>query len=760
MTARVAPEAGRAIYDMNGQSDKQYEVTQPPRKKRISEVLLFVYSSVATAVILCLVIGLVYNTTEEEETNGKGNTNYDDKRVITENICYDDECVITAGSMLEAMDNKTQTPCDNFFLFTCNRWIENSILWGRYNSLLSGLSSTSRGRIKELLEKPAHAEDPEHINKSLSLYKSCMNKKAIEERGIEPLTKDIEDIGGWPVIDGDGWTGENFSITDTMIKLNKKGLPYQQIVSFDISRDFLNSTRIIFGIGEGRLGVKYRKTLFDAIVVQEYRSVLFDLAVMFGAENVTRIEQEMSDALDFEIWIANNTLKTEDYYNVTLINNYVTIKDLYNLSQEIDWLRLINSFMPSNVTMTDDLEVRVYNPQYLVSLSGKLKTTDKRTLANYIFYRTVLETCNELGWRQVAVYNRFRARVLKYGRLESYSLCMNANMGLMTYSVTSMYIKKHFSKKAKEDVTEMVDKIGQVLLKIVENIDWMDDETRVTAIKKLQKMAKFVGYPEPILNETILNDYYADVEINETEYYENLRALKLFAEREKVDSFLHYRTKSDWREHGKSYETNAYYSFSENSIEILAGIIGGSYYHIDRPKYATYGTLGIVIGHEYTHGFDNTGSLYDENGNKRNWWDNETAIRFKLKTKCMEDQYSNYSIQGIQIDGKKTLGENIADNGGTKEAYLAYQKWKKVHGDEPQLPGLPYNSNQMFWISLGTARCTEYNEDFVKYSKENEVHALNEARVNIPLMNSPYFARDFNCPAGSPMNPVKKCSVW
>jgi len=188
-----------------------------------------------------------------------------------------------------------------------------------------------------------------------------------------------------------------------------------------------------------------------------------------------------------------------------------------------------------------------------------------------------------------------------------------------------------------------------------------------------------------------------------------------------------------------------------------------SFFDNDRPRYLNYGSIGWVIGHEITHGFDDQGRQFDKEGNLYDWWEPTTKESYLRRTQCIIWQYGNYTVPevGIKLNGINTQGENIADNGGIKEAYQAYQSWVQRHGQqEKRLPGLKYTQNQLFWISAANVWCNKYRPESLKLRILTGVHSPGEFRVRGPFSNMKKFNEDFNCPTASPMNPVNKCYVW
>lgn len=214
---------------------------------------------------------------------------------------------------------------------------------------------------------------------------------------------------------------------------------------------------------------------------------------------------------------------------------------------------------------------------------------------------------------------------------------------------------------------------------------------------------------------------------------------------------------------------NAYHTWNQNKLAISAGLMQGVFYGYGRQKYLNYGAVGALAAHEFIHGFDIVGRRYSSHGNLENWWNMNTTKAFYQKAECFLNQYNRQQFHGHLIDGSFTLAENIADNGGINLAYKAYRKYVEDHYDsnimssltfEPKLPGLDYTGNQLFWISFARVWCLNARTDHLNVSLFADPHSPNPIRTNVALSNSPDFAQDWNCPAGSPMNPVDKCSLW
>lgn len=290
----------------------------------------------------------------------------------------------------------------------------------------------------------------------------------------------------------------------------------------------------------------------------------------------------------------------------------------------------------------------------------------------------------------------------------------------------------------------------------------MDDETISRALTKVKAMEHNIGYPSQLLLDDKLTEYYKLLEINADNYLESALSIQRFY-LDKMMSLL--RTpfnRTDWTTNGNVADVNAAYNPIKNSVDIPAGILQGKFFTIDRPRYMNFGSIGYVMGHEITHGFDDEGRQFDENGNLANWWHPETLRNFLERAQCIINQYGNYTDEQtkLKLNGINTQGENIADNAGFKISYEAYKAWELAHQPEQTLPGLPYTQRQLFWISASQTFCSVVRTESMKEWILTDPHSPGVFRVLGSLQNIPAFAGDFNCPIETPMNPAKKCALW
>lgn len=683
-----------------------------------------------------------------------------------QNVCRTKGCVMASASLIESMD-ETVDPCQDFFKFACGGFLKKKIIpddkttISRFNEISDELQEKLRG----LVEAEETPNEPSFSKMVKNLYKSCMDTESIAKKGLAPLKDILRQMGGWPVLEGAAWDPSAFHWTHNVYINRQLGYSLDYIFDFSVTTNIKNSSWRIIDIDQPPLGMPSRKYLlkgFNNSDVQAYYNYQINMAVLLGADRATA-EKELKESLEFEIQIANYSLPKEERRNASKLYNKMTIGELQKMVPEIPWLEYINRVLSPFFSVTTEEPVVVNVPDYVKNLGQLLNRTPKRVIANYMLWRVTAASVGYLTEDARDIQLQYSKKLIgKEKREPRWKECMGTISRSLAHAVGSMYARKFFKGEAKLAADEMVHYIREEFYKILETLDWMDPLTRSRALGKAKAITPHIAYPPELLMDHKLIELYDGLVITNGELLENMRNLTIFGTdysfkrlRDKVD-------KKDWRNHGAAAVVNAYYSPLENSIQFPAGILQGIFFEADRPKYMNFGGIGYVIGHEITHGFDDTGRQFDATGDLRDWWEKETKEKFLKKAQCIIDQYGNYSVPevNLNLNGINTQGENIADNGGIKEAYLAYATWAKEKGEEQKLPALPYTPQQLFWISAANVWCSNYRPETLKLRILTGAHSPAEFRVNGPFSNRPEFARDWNCPAGSKLNPAKRCSVW
>ncbi|KAF2902340.1 hypothetical protein ILUMI_03845 [Ignelater luminosus] len=527
----------------------------------------------------------------------------------------------------------------------------------------------------------------------------------------------------------------------------------------------LRRSIVLLQVDQASLGLD-REYLIQGMkneVVKAYYNYLVDLAIMFGADRSTA-EKEITDALDFEIALAEISLTREERRNVTALTNPMPVAEIQTRYPSIPWQEFFNNLadVPEVTVCPQDMaDVGVLD--YLTKLEKLLEKTPKRVQANYLLYRTLTGIVTYLT-------KEVRDRELKYKEVSEgisehtprWRECTELVATKLNLAADALYVRRYFNEDAKRNAEDLVTNLRKTFIEMLKQVDWMDGNTKKKALEKALAIESHVAYPQELLDDNKLNEYYSKLNPTTDNFLDYYLAIERFTNDVYFRELPLPVNKTDWTHHSYVTTVNAYYSTVENSIQLPAGILQSPLFSADRPNYMNYGSIGFAIGHEITHGFDDVGRQYDKDGSLNDWWAEKTKEAFVEKAQCIIDQYGNFTAPEVNmnLNGATTQGENIADNGGVKEAYLAYNSWAKRNGDESRLPGLQYTPRQLFWISTANLWCATQKTEFLQLQVLTDAHSPPNFRVLGPLRNTEYFSRDFKCPVGSNMNPVHKCQVW
>ncbi|XP_052866851.1 neprilysin-2 isoform X1 [Anopheles cruzii] len=685
-----------------------------------------------------------------------------------DNVCLTPGCIQSASKALEQMDQEVE-PCDDFYNYACGKFVKETIIPDEKVSVntFSVIGDLLQQQLRSLVSDEINDSEATPFKLAKNLYKLCMNKTRIEDKGIKPLLDILDTLGGWPVLKGDSWDlDSSWSWVKSVKDFRKHGYSTDYFFDFSIGSDLKNSTRRIIDTDQALLSVsrEYLVKGMENPIVSAYYNYMVDMAVLLGAEEA-RAKRELLDSLNFEMALANISLPNEKRRNATALYNPMTVKEFQQRYPYTDWLEYFNAILKDTNIAIDENEVIIVSvPSFMEELGPLLQNTPKRVMANYVMWRIS-------GFSSIFLTEKLRKRQLQYttalsGKQEQeprWKECVELTAGSLPISVGALYIRKYFREDSKRAALDMVNDIKAVFVDILKKVDWMDEVTRESALEKVSTMATHIGYPDELMSDGKIAEYYKDLEFQpDSNYLNTILYMNQFGTTKAFKKLRQPVNKTDWITHSRPAIVNAFYSSIENSIQFPAGILQGQFFSYDRPKYMNYGAIGFVIGHEITHGFDDQGRQFDKNGNLVDWWQADTKKAYLEKARCIIEQYGNFTEPNVKLNlnGINTQGENIADNGGIKEAYYAYRKWAEKHGPEPRLPGLNLNPEQLFWLSAAQTWCSVYRPETMKMRITTGVHSPGQFRVLGPMSNMHEFAKDFNCPVGSPMNPEHKCEVW
>ncbi|XP_058810369.1 neprilysin-2-like isoform X1 [Phymastichus coffea] len=711
--------------------------------------------------VICIIIFATSNITYAQSLE-KSSDNHDENS-NNSNICSTQICKNAATALSKSMDF-TVKPCDNFFKHVCGNF-KRDIEFPKTKSQLdkySMMSDVIVEQIAKILEKDIGSEKPKTFELIKTYYLSCLNKSSIESQGLKPLQTILNKLGGWPVVLGDTWKGENFSWIETDELIRSLGYTPKYIFQPFVMRDMDNPSKNILYIRRPQTIVKDFK--HAGYLMKAYLDYMIEIAVLLGADRA-RAQKELNETLAFDLDLTS-PYNFIDYISLDMDKDRLTIKQLQQVYPNISWLEYLNNLTYPNFMVDETFEVRLESSIYLAGVQGLLANTTRRVVANYMIWRVIDDSIDYLN-------DEIRNKKLLFkkasnGVLESESRqadCLDKMItrgaGLLQ-GISAMYVKNLFKNNTQRKVGEIVSDIYNRYKNVLQNISWLSESTKQTILKKHERLRKVIGYPEKILDMKSLDKYYGGLHFELNNYFQNAMMLNNFTYENSIKELTQLPEENFWLEVGVSANVLVHYHKIYNVIVLPAAILQYPFFDENQPNYINYGSIGFFVGHEITHAYIFEDMPLDENGTQNVWWTVEDRDKFYQKARCYIDRYSNFTPEADRSVFRSaqtfSLTENLADNDGFKVAYSAYKIWKNNHGDEPQLPSLNYTSDQLFWISAASTLCTRRREENRKLQLYTDEHAGEELRINGAISNMPDFGNIFNCPIGSPMNPELKCT--
>ncbi|KAK7866898.1 hypothetical protein R5R35_001640 [Gryllus longicercus] len=498
-------------------------------------------------------------------------------------------------------------------------------------------------------------------------------------------------------------------------------------------------------------------------------------AAAAGADNYEAFADRFAaDVLDYSTRLAKIMTTAEQRRDTRRVFHEMSVRDLQKLMTvpqpgaliPMNWTRYLETvFSNTNVTLDFNKDiVVVMDSTYLEKLAGLLANTDQATLERFIWWNvfSTLAPLTLQSFRDLAF--RFSQRVFgltqKTARWQGCTGNVNSNFGM---AVSYLYVQKHFNNQSKAKALEMVGDIRDAFVEMVGELQWMDEETKALTLDKAHAMRPFIGFPGWLLQPGQLDKFYQGVQVKEGKLFETYL---LLSERSIKKTLEDLRRSPDYnRWVTPATAVNAFYSPVLNSVTFPAGILQPPFYGLGLEA-LNYGAIGAIMGHELTHGFDDQGRRYDKYGNLKQWWTESTLQEYEKRVQCIVEQYNKYEVpqigENFTVNGVNTQGENIADNGGLREALRAYRKFRTRQSDPEQLlPGLTeYSPEQLFFLGFAHMWCGNSTRGAMRSRVVEGVHSPNRFRVIGTLSNSEEFAKSWGCRKGSQMNPQHKCILW
>ncbi|XP_058970514.1 endothelin-converting enzyme homolog isoform X2 [Pocillopora verrucosa] len=678
--------------------------------------------------------------------------------------CTSVQCILASANILRTVDQNVD-PCEDFFLHACGGWIKsnpippNEPLW---NQVLA-LKKRNDQLLKRLLDDKTVRKryiGNDAVQKAFLYYDSCTDQDAIEHAKGSPLLELIARYGSWNITNKT-WTSNSWNFAETLVRIHKE-LKLSPLFTLQVKPDLVESSRYVIMIDQTTHTITrdayLANTSYHHQVRKAYQQLMSELINLIGGETKWA-EHQLKEVFEFEQDLSKLSATANERADRSKVYKLMTLKELQNKTGEpIDWLFYIKAmFQDTSYEIEQDEELAIFALDYLTNMSSLITNTPERVLANYMMWQVVVQLAPHLSeeYRR-AFYNYHRVVMGSSGETDIWKKCIT-EMSRLDNDIGDplgvIFLDEKFDKKDKESVMAMIDDLRETFIANLDKLDWMDNKTRAYAREKASAIRHNIGYPEYMKDKRKLSERFKDLTMDNSSYFNNVISIRAFSMKTMLKDLRNAVDKERWMIH--PHTVNAFYDRVTNKIIFPAGILQIPFYNRKFPRAISYGGIGIVVAHEITHGFDSNGRKYNKNGDLVNWWSESSNEAFEKKSQCFIRQYSNFEAYAKKLNGIQTLGENIADNGAIKQAFMAYKKWIEKNGEEPQLPALNYTNEQLFFVDCGSIL-----RPVALKKIEQATHTLDHWRVVGEMSNSKDFAAAFNCPAQSRMNPVKKCSIW
>jgi len=635
----------------------------------------------------------------------------------------------------------TVDPCTDFYTYSCGGWMKKNPIppdqtsWGVY----SKLEDENKLILRAILESAA-TTDPgrDTLKKKIGdYYAACMDEKAIDAVGSRPLKADLDRIER---------LGSKRGIAEVAAAMISDNV----LFDFRSDQDYKDSTQVIAEADQGGLGLPdrdfYLKT--DAKLVELRKAYVAQVRKMFEllGDKPGVAAAEAQTVMRIETALAKASLTRVERRNPKKVYHKMTRQALVALSPAFHW----NEYL-AKVGLPSVRALNVATPEFFKAMNAELGKEDLGSWKAYLRWHLVHADAPYLSPAFVNADFDFYGKALRGAEeLEPrWKRCVGYVDNDLGEALGQAYVEGSFSPEAKQRAQKMVKEIEGAMQRDMESLPWMSPTTKQHALEKLHAVANKIGYPDK------WRDYSALAIARDDEMGNVLRA-RAFEFHRQLAKIGKPVDRGEWQMTPPT--VNAYYDPQKNDINFPAGTLQPPVFDPNSDAAPNYGDTGGTIGHELTHGFDDEGRQFDAQGNLRDWWTPEDAKKFEQRASCISDQYSRYVIvDDIKINGKLTLGEDVADLGGVILAYMAWRAETKGQKLEP-IEGL--TPEQRFFIGYGQSWCTNTRDETKRLRATVDPHSLEKYRTNGVVSNMPEFQEAFQCKAGAPMVREKRCRVW
>lgn len=654
------------------------------------------------------------------------------------------EAVMTSGIDLTNLDTTAVQGAD-FYQYACGGWMKKHPLTNEYSRFGSFdmLAENNREQLKGLIVEIAAGQNAQGTigQKIGDIYKLAMDSVKLNADGVTPIQADLEKIAS---------VKDKSEIVPLMAELAHSGVfPY---FSFYVGADIMDSKSNLFQLYQGGISLGEREYYLDnddvtTNIRNKYKEHIVKMFQLAGFDEAAA-KKKMEAVMDIETRIAKASFSAVEQRNPAANYHKMSLDELKKEIPGIDWDAFLNGIGVKGVT---ELSVSQVDP--IKEVEKIINSLPVENQIAYMQWSLIDRAAGYLSDDLVAQNFDFYGKTLsgKQTNQPRWKRAVSTVNGVLGEAVGQMYVEKYFPAAAKERMIQLVKNLQTALGERIRNLEWMGDSTKIKAIEKLNSFYVKVGYPDKWRDYTGLN-------IEKDSYWANVKRATEF----ELDYMLSKAGKPvDRDEWGMTPQTvNAYYNPTTNEICFPAGILQYPFFDMNADDAFNYGAIGVVIGHEMTHGFDDQGRQFDKDGNLKDWWTAEDAKRFEERAQVMVNFFDSIQVlPGLNANGSLTLGENIADHGGLQ---VSFQAFKNATKDAPLLVKDGFTPEQRFFLSYAGVWAGNIRDEQIRLQTKSDPHSLGRWRVNgaLPQIGAWYDA--FGIKEGDPMYlaPEKRVSIW
>lgn len=652
--------------------------------------------------------------------------------------------LFTTASIDTAFLDTSIKPSDDFFLFANGNWVKNNPVppsesrWGSFNEL----DQANKEKIKLILKDALSQNHEKGSTYQLlgAYYQSYINMTGRNILGLSPIVSELDAVKN---------IKDKKELPELIAIHHRNGI--RSLFGFGVGQDLKNVTQHTVNFRQGGIGLPNRDYYLKedkAQILSAYVQYIVDAYTLLGL-NEEEASVRAKQVLNFETSLAEMMMSPAELREPEKTYNKVSLNDFNALTGDFDALRFVKKTGISNF---DTLIVgQIDFAKQLGKLYKELPLEDWKA---YLHWRVLNHYSGHLNDDFVKLNFKFYGSTLK-GQKEMKPIEERAIEELTNIEISELlgkaFVERHFSKEAKDRVNKMVDDLLVVFGERIKQLDWMSQETRQEALKKLESIGRKLGFPEK------WNDY-SKLELSGREYINNVRNMANYSYEKNIAKLKEAVDKEEWGM--PAHMVNAYYHPLLNEIAFPAGIMQAPFFDMNYEDAVNYGRIGMVIGHEFTHGFDDKGSKFAADGSFTNWWAEEDRKRFEEKTDLLGQTYAAFCpTEDHCVNAQLTMGENIADLGGLTLAYHAYKRTEEYKQQQVRHGFTP---DQRFFIAYAQLWRINYTPEEMKNRLATDPHSPGMYRVNGPLMNCPEFFEAFQVKEGMPMRNKKEkvAKIW